>query len=127
MKNIEVIKRLYRAFSERDQEQMERLCHPGIIWRQNPGFPGGGIHVGIPAILSGVFDALNTRWPAFRFNPESFSGDDEKVLVEGHYVVQGKSENPKQIETAHVFRLENGKVVQFQQYTDTKSVWDEHP
>lgn len=124
---VETVKKLYEFFTKRDRTALKAVCSENISWTQNPGFPGGGVNTGIEDIIKNVFEANQERWEQFSFGPLTFSAMENKVLVEGHYVVKSKATSEaSRCQTAHVFTLENGKVIAFQQYTDTKKLWDNY-
>ena len=127
MKDKELIERLYQAFRERDVPALSEICDPGIIWTQNPGFPGGQVSTGIAEIITNVYEGNSKRWKHFQFSKESMTSGDNTVLVQGAYIVTGKNEDISvSAQTAHVFKIENNKVVSFQQYTDSKTLWDNY-
>ncbi|MCB9397640.1 MAG: nuclear transport factor 2 family protein [Acidobacteria bacterium] len=127
MKTKELVIALYQAFGNRDRAALEHLCDPAISWHQNPGFPGGGVHVGIDAILQNVFEANTARWKVFEFKILNLIAEDDTVVVEGVYVVEGRTHQRVEVQTAHVFTLANGRICKFQQYCDTKTLWDHYP
>lgn len=125
MTNTELIKKLYTAFASRDREQLRLICSTDIIWKQNPGFPGGGINTGIENIIKNVYEANTARWASFSFTTKKISSLGDTVVVEGHYEVQSKkSKRAIQAQAVHIFNLNKQKVQSFQQYTDTKLLWD---
>ncbi len=127
MDNKELVLALYRAFSEKDLVTLAKICSPNILWTQNPGFPGGGINKGVSNIIQNVYEANSARWDYFDFTRTSISAQEDKVLVEGHYIVDMNNSGKKvKAQTAHVFTIKDQKVVAFQQYTDTKTLWDKH-
>jgi len=127
MNNEELIRKLYRAFSNRDLGSLNQICDEDILWTQNPGFPGGGVSLGVSKIIENVYVGNTSRWKEFQFIVESLTTTKDTVLVEGHYVVQGKGARDQvSAQTAHVFKIRNQKVVSFQQYTDSKTLWDNY-
>ena len=127
MTNQEKIEQLYIAFFKRDRNALNALCSKEIIWKQNPGFPGGGVNVGIEKIIENVFDSNSSKWELFSFKKERFLTFENTVVVEGKYIVKGKNKNEEvAVETAHIFELKNNRVISFQQYTDTKILWDHY-
>jgi ketosteroid isomerase-like protein len=104
---------------------LDRICANDILWTQNPGFPGGVVSRGISSIIENVFEANSKRWKYFSFERSSISVAHNTVLVEGLYIVQGHDARERaSAATAHVFKIEEGKVISFQQYTDSKTLWD---
>ncbi|OUR95662.1 hypothetical protein A9Q84_14265 [Halobacteriovorax marinus] len=125
--NKDLIIQLYRAFSKRDHEALDRICAKDILWTQNPGFPGGAVNIGVSNIVENVYEANSSRWKFFSFQRKSISVATDTVLVEGVYVVQGHDAKERvSAETAHVFKIKDNKVTSFQQYTDSKTLWDNH-
>ena len=127
MDNKLLIEKLYQGFRERDVPSLSEVCHPEIIWTQNPGFPGGGVSIGIAEIITNVYDGNSKRWKYFKFSRETIISGEDTVLVQGCYIVTGKNdERSVSAQTAHVFKIENNKVISFQQYTDSKILWDNY-
>lgn len=123
----EVVNQLYQAFSDRDIAKLERLCSKDIVWTQNPGFPGGTVSIGIKDIIKNVYDANTARWKFFSFERNSTVNAEDKVLVQGVYTVQAHGSDEKiSAQTAHVFTIKDRKVISFEQYTDSKTLWDNY-
>lgn len=56
----------------------------------------------------------------FSVSPERYTVDGDTVAVEGRYRGTWKATGtPVDAQFVHVWRLRDGKVIQFQQYTDT--------
>jgi hypothetical protein len=125
MTNLELIKELYRAFREKDDDAFLKICTPNIEWIQNPGFPEGKTYIGAQAVIEGVFKAFNNDWKSWSFEIEQYLDAGEEIIVIGSYVgchrVSGKSFCSP---AAHVYDIHNGKVCRFRQFTDTKLIWD---
>jgi ketosteroid isomerase-like protein len=127
MNHKKLIEKLYQAFRERDIAKLSEICDPKIVWTQNPGFPGGRVSIGIAAIITNVYEGNSKRWKHFKFSRESMTSGDNTVLVQGAYIVTGKNEDTSVMaQTAHVFKIENNQVISFQQYTDSKILWDNY-
>jgi len=125
MSNTELITQLYAAFASKNRQQLEQICSEDIIWKQNPGFPGGGIHQGVENIIKNVYEANAARWDSFSFKTEKITSLGDTVVVEGLYAVQSKkAKKTVQAQTVHIFNFNKQKVKSFQQYTDTKVLWD---
>lgn len=127
MEHKKLIEKLYQGFRERDVPLLSELCDPKIVWTQNPGFPGGRVSIGISEIITYVYEGNSKRWKHFKFSKESMISGDNTVLVQGAYIVTGKNEDTSVMaQTAHVFKIEDNKVISFQQYTDSKTLWDNY-
>ncbi len=126
MSNVEIILKMYKAFFEKDEQTLNSICHPNIKWIQNPGFPGGGISTGVKEIISNVFVGNNSRWDYFSFQRDNIFSCNEKVVVEGHYKVRAKKEGETiDVQACHVYEVYENLITSFQQYTDTKTLWDQ--
>ncbi|AUX47499.1 hypothetical protein SOCE26_090200 [Sorangium cellulosum] len=125
MSNLALIEQLYRAFKERDYASFRRLCAPDLEWIQNEGFPGGGTHRGVDAVVSGVFEAFGNEWSMWRFSLEECLDAGRSMIVLGRYEgVHRKTGKSFSSAAAHVYDIEDGKVRRFRQFTDTKVIWD---
>jgi len=122
--NAERMQQLYKAFDTGDIETVLSGMHPDIVWNEAENFiyADGNPYIGPEKILNGVFMRLGTEWDNFTLtNREFYAAEGGSVLVtgryEGRYKGSGKDLNAQ---FAHFWKLKDGKVVSFQQYTDTK-------
>lgn len=123
--NLEIIHELYRAFKEKDDDAFRAICDENIQWNQNPGFPKGKRYLGAEDVIRKVFQSFDETWDEWRFEIGRFYDAGESVVVTGLY--RGRHKKTGKIvasEAAHFYALRNGKVVQFQQYADSKVIWD---
>jgi len=126
--NVEVMKGLYEAFSRGDVPTVVNAMDEQIEWHEaegNPWHPGRAL-VGPQEVLEHVFARIATEYEDFRIDTHRFLGDGDTVVVEGRYratkcLPTGK---PLDAQVAHVWDLRDGKVVRFQQYTDTEQLCD---
>jgi hypothetical protein len=99
---------------------------PRSIHKSNGGRPENFIYadknpyVGPNDVLEGVFMRLGNDWEGFAVAPKELLDAGETVIARGYYSGTHK-ENGKQVRAqfAHFFTFRNGKIVKFQQYTDT--------
>ncbi len=125
MTNTDLIISLYKNFGEKNADALKEICTEDIVWTQNPGFPGGTISTGVEAIIKNVFEGNAGRWEKFSFRRDSITEAGDKVLVEGAYVVKSEtSDKEVEADACHVFEIKDGQVASFQQYTDSKTLWD---
>lgn len=121
--NVETIQELYRLFAARDNEGVRRLMSPDIHWVQMDGFPNGGHHVGPDAVFARVFAGFREQWASFRTTVERYVDGGDTVVALGQYEgTHGATKRAMQAAFAHVYRLEAGRIVRFDQYTDTLRV-----
>ena len=123
MSNVEVVRSLYDAFAARDRRRILEVLDPQVVWVQNEGFPGGGEHVGAAAVLDGVFAVFRERWSSWSAEVREYLGAGEAVVVLGEYRGTYKDTGRSMAAAfAHVYWVRGGRVVRFEQYTDTAMV-----
>jgi len=122
-KNIETIRGLYAAFAKGDIPAVLGAMDPQVEWMEAEGFPYAGTYVGPDAVLQGVFMRLGTEWDGYQAAADEVLDVGDTVVGLGHYSGRYKATGKEfRAPFAHVFRLRDGKIVKFQQYTDTAVV-----
>lgn len=123
MNNLEIVKRLYTAFSARDTDSIRQIFDPEIEWIQNDGFPGGGRYIGVDAVLKDVFAKFRSDWDTWQAIVEEWLDAGNTIVALGEYRGTHKSTGKStKAAFAHVYRLKDGRIFRFQQYTDTLKV-----
>ena len=123
MTNKEIVQNLYSAFSTGNIPAVLAAFSPAIVWTEAAGFPYGGVYTGADAILQNVFMKLATEWDGFTVSSDQLVAEGDTVVNLGEYTGTYKATGGKlRVPVAHVWKLKDGKVVQFQQHTDTKLV-----
>lgn len=121
--NPGVVKRLYEAFAHRDRDVILQLFAPDIDWVQNEGFPGGGRHVGAGAVLDGVFARFRQERDAWQAVVTEWIDAGDSVIALGEYRGTFKATGRSTTAAfAHVYRVRGGRIVRFEQFTDTAKV-----
>jgi ketosteroid isomerase-like protein len=123
--NVAVVRSLYEAFGRGDVPSVLAAMDPGIVWNEAENFvyADRNPYVGPGAIVEGVFARLGGEWDSFRVGPQEFLDAGDAVVVTGRYTGRCKQTNQgMDAQFAHVWKLRGGKVVRFQQYTDTLQV-----
>ena len=121
--NLEIIRDLYEAFGRGDIPAVLGALDANVEWREAEGFlyADQNPYMGPGAVLAGVFARLGGEWEEFQARPDSFLDAGEAVIAQGHYGGVYKATGRKvRAQFAHVWTLRGGKVLTFQQYTDTK-------
>jgi ketosteroid isomerase-like protein len=73
--------------------------------------------------VDGVFRRIPEDYDGFTIEVRRIVGLGDTVLVEGRYCGTVKGTGRRlDVQVAHVWDVHNGKVVRFQQYTDTLGV-----
>jgi ketosteroid isomerase-like protein len=121
--NTEIIRSVYTAFATGDVPGVVGAFDADIHWTEAEGFPYGGTYVGPDAVVTGVFARLGSEWEGFAAVPHAFVAEGDTVVALGDYggtyKATGKSFSAP---FAHVWTLRDGRIVRFQQYTDTALV-----
>ena len=126
-KNGDIVKALYDAFGKGDVPAVLGAFDPEIQWREAENFlyADGNPYTGPQAVAEGVFQRIVSDVENFAVLPERFVQGGDTVVAEGRYRGTMKTTGtPVDAQFAHIWQLRDGKVVRFQQYTDTKQ-WSE--
>ena len=113
---------LYDAFAKGDAGTVLGALDSNISWSEAEGNPLGQAqpYRGPDAVLNNVFMRLATEWEGFKVAPQRFTAEGQRVVVEGRYTGTCKATGtPIDSQFVHVWTLDNGKITEFQQYTDT--------
>ena len=118
--NTETARALYAAFATGDVPTVLGAMAPDIRWTEAAGGPYGGVSNGPNEVLSNVFMKLGTEWDAFTVIPHDFVSEGDVVVSLGDYSGTFKATGRSfTAPFAHVWTFRDGKVISFQQHTDT--------
>lgn len=124
--NIDVVKNMYKNFAEGNVPEVLASMAPEVEWIEAENFPyaDGNPYIGPNAVLEGVFMRLGTEWEYWKLNDlEFYPVTTGEVVVTGRYNAKYKKNgNVINAQFVHIWRLDNGKVIKFQQYADTYKV-----
>lgn len=121
--SLETVRGVYEAFARGDIPAVLAVLAPAVSWTEAEGFPYGGTYTGPDAVLEGVFMRLGTEWEGWSAVPDEFIAQGDTIVALGKYSGRFKTTGKRiSVPFAHVWSLENGKVVGFRQYTDTALV-----
>lgn len=125
--NMTVIRGMYESFSRGDVTSVLGQMHQHIEWREAENFiyADRNPYRGPQAVLEGVFMRLASEWADFKVMPEEWLDAGNHIVVLGTYNGRHK-ESGKEVRAqfAHIWGVAHGRVVRFQQYTDTKQFAD---
>lgn len=122
MSPVDTIKAAYAAFGRNDPSVLFGAMDPAITWYEAEGNPlaDRNPYVGPQAVGEGVFARLLAAIDQFTAVPDTFIDGGDHVVVLGRYGGSMKSGGATlDAQFCHVYRFRDGKVVAFQQYTDT--------
>jgi ketosteroid isomerase-like protein len=118
--NYDIVQDHYTASARQDIAAMFAHVSETVEWTEMAGFPCAGTWVGPQAVIDNVFKVLGSAWENYRFSLEHLvDGGDTIVGIgtySGTYRATGKTMHAR---VTHVWRLDAGKVVKFEQFTDT--------
>lgn len=123
-----IIKNVYDAFAKGDMPTVLDALDKNIIWNEAEGNPyaDGNPYKGPDAVLNGVFARIGGEWENFRLvDIQLHEIPNNQVLAtlryHGKYT---KTDIPIDVQAAHLWTLKNDKIIRFQQYADTKQLYD---
>jgi ketosteroid isomerase-like protein len=126
--NKAIINDLYQSFANGDIPAALATMADGIVWNEAENFPYAdrNPYVGPDAVLTGVFARIGEDWEYWNLTDIHLNEvSDNKVLSTLRYKAKHKKTGKViDSQTAHLFTLKDGKIVAFQQYTDTKQAVD---
>ncbi len=118
--NSDIICGVYDAFAKGDISAVLATLASDISWTEAQGGPYGGVSIGPDQVLQNVFMKLGGEWDGFSAIPREFITQGNTVVVLGDYSASFKATGKNfNAPFAHVWKLQDGKAVSFQQYTDT--------
>jgi len=125
--NLEVISTVYAAFGRGDLEGILARLDPQVSWRTPgpPDLPTAGLRHGVAAVRE-FFGLLLNTLDIQDFRAVDFLAQDDKVVVLGP-----SREGPKgtgrfvDFRWVHVFKLRNGKIVEFEEPADVSALVEE--
>ncbi len=122
-KNYEAIKAHYVGSDNKDLAAMMAPITDRTAWTEMAGFPYAGTYVGTVAIIEGVFKRIGDEWEGYTFTLERLIDGGSTILGIGTYSgTYKRTGKPMKARVVHVWDVEDGKVLRFEQFTDTKLV-----
>lgn len=119
---MEVVQGFYNAMKAANLGTALGLIDENVVWSEAEHFIYADLspYMGRDALLNGLFMRFAADWEGFAAVPYQFLGSGDTVSVMGRYHgtyrPTGKTVNAQFV---HVYQVANGRIVQFQQYTDT--------
>ncbi|MEK6284971.1 MAG: nuclear transport factor 2 family protein [Acidobacteriota bacterium] len=120
--NVSIVRGLYEGFGSGDINTVIAALDPNIEWLEAENFiyADGNPYIGQSAVLEGVFMRIGAEWDDFTVSPNEILDAGKTVIGHGYYSgTYKKNQKPVRAQFAHLFTVRDGKVVRFQQYTDT--------
>jgi uncharacterized protein len=120
--NRDLIQSLYNAFAQGDAAAVLGAMHPEVEWNEaeNSPYADQNPYIGPGRVGQDVFGRIMADFPNFTVSPEQLVADGDMVVAMGRYRgIHAGTRKALDAQFAHVWTIANGKVVRFQQYTDT--------
>jgi len=122
-KNYHAIKAHYAGSDAKDLAAMMAPITPRTAWTEMAGFPYAGTYVGPDAIVAGVFKRIGEDWEAYTFTLEKLVDGGATIVGIGTYSgTCRKTGKQMRARVVHVWEMQDGSAVSFEQFTDTKLV-----
>lgn len=111
--NVEIVRSWYESPNQ------ESLV-PDAEWLITEGFPAGGQYVGITAIFEEFFPRLHSYFSEWESKVNEMLDAGDCVVALGYYSGRAKLTGTAfTCPFVHIWKLSNGKIVQFRQCADT--------
>ncbi|MDO6387748.1 nuclear transport factor 2 family protein [Uliginosibacterium sp. 31-12] len=118
--NLQIVTEHYAASARQDLAAMMADVSPEVAWTEMAGFPCAGTWIGPDQVIANVFAVLDSEWEGYSFALEQIIDGGEQLVGIGTYSgTYRKTGKPMQARVTHVWRLSEGKIVRFEQFTDT--------
>lgn len=124
--NRAIVNGMYEAFGKGEIPEVLAALDPNVVWMEAEGnaYADGNPYKGPDAVLKGIFTRIGEDYESFGLeNITLHEMANDEVLATLRY--SGKLKNSAatiDAQAAHLWKLQNGKVVHFQQYVDTKQL-----
>lgn len=122
--NTRTIEELYAAFGRGDVPSVLSKLAEDVDWRhpRPADVPWGGERRGRESVAQ-FFVTIGEHLDVEQFSPEQFLARDDQVIVFGHERMRTKGTGRDyELDWVHVFRLRDGQVSEFREYTDTATI-----
>lgn len=126
MTNLDIIKSTYEGEnSKENSKNLKRYMTDETLWTEAAGFPYAGTYQGFDEIEEQVFARLASEWIDYNFTVQDYVASGDKVFAYGTYsgIYKATGKNFK-ARVAHLWKLKEGKIIHFEQFVDSKTVWD---
>lgn len=120
--NVNIVRRMYEAFATGNVPVIIAALAPNVEWWEAENFiyADKNPYVGPDAVLSGVFMRIDNEWEKFTVSPTDVLDAQETAVGYGYYSGTYKQTGAHvRAQFAHFFTFRDGKIIKFQQYTDT--------
>jgi uncharacterized protein len=124
MTNLEIVRSTYEGkTSEENGKNLAKYVAEDITWTEARGFPYGGTYIGLESVTRNVFRRLGSEWINYKFTPDEYVANEDKVVAYGTYSGTNKTTHKYfEARVAHLWKLKDGKITSFEQFVDSQTV-----
>ncbi len=124
MSPLETVQSFYAALAREDIGAVLALLADTIEWREAEGFPYfGGTWTRPQQVAECLLAPLARDWEEFSARADAFVGAGDEVVAFGAYRGVNRATRRRLLAAfAHRWRVADGRIVAFTQYTDTALV-----
>jgi ketosteroid isomerase-like protein len=120
---VDVIREVYAGFDRGSIRELLAWLHPQVEWNEaeHVTFWPGSPFIGPEAVIRGLFARIpETFGDTWRIEIDRLFESGSTVIMQGRYsgTVQATGEHFSP-QVAHIWELDDDRIVRFQQYTDT--------
>jgi ketosteroid isomerase-like protein len=120
--NRTIVRGVYEAFAKGDVSKLLQVLDPQVEWHEaeHVTYWPGGPFIGPRAVLEGVLARIPNDFDGLAIDVQRIVGCGDTVLAEARYRGTVRATGlALDAQVAHVWDFRDGKVVRWQQYTDT--------
>ncbi|MFJ7909073.1 nuclear transport factor 2 family protein [Kitasatospora sp. NPDC096204] len=119
----DVVRRQYLASARGDLAALRTTLAEDVEWTEMAGFPLAGTYRTPKGVTANVMERLAAEWDDWTAHDDTYVVDGETVVVLGRYTAVHKAtRKPLAVRVAHRFTVRGGRIVRFEQFTDTALV-----
>lgn len=124
--NLALVKSTYEGKTSKENgKNLQKHLSEDVRWTEAVGFPYAGTYIGFEEVSKHVFHRLATEWSDYKFTAEDYVVSGDKVVAYGTYSGTYKASGQYfEARVAHLWKLQAGKVISFEQFVDSKTVTD---
>ncbi|MEU9041611.1 MULTISPECIES: nuclear transport factor 2 family protein [unclassified Kitasatospora] len=121
----DVVRRQYLASARGDLAALRATLAEDVEWTEMAGFPLAGTYRTPKGVTTNVMERLAAEWDNWTAHDDTYVVDGEDVVVLARYTAVHKTTGkPLAVRVAHHFTVRGGRIVRFEQFTDTALVRD---
>ena len=111
--NVEVVRRVYEFFRDRDFSVLEEILHPDAVLDVSRNVFNPGVHRGIDGVARFV-EQIDEMWENFEITPEAVDDAGDKVVATHRISGKGRESGVEaKMRLFAVVAFRDGKIVRF--------------